>query len=74
MLRGLLGWILTIVGFILGIYGAIQLVIGAVIAIRGQEVAAHLGVAASGAVILGLGGLIAWGGRRLRRPRGRAGW
>jgi phosphotransferase system glucose/maltose/N-acetylglucosamine-specific IIC component len=73
MLRGLIGWILTIGGIILGVSGAIQVLIGTVIAIRGQEVTAHLGVAAGGAVILGLGALIAWSGRRLRRPRGRIG-
>jgi hypothetical protein len=73
-MRTLLGWILTILGIICGIYGAFQLLIGTVLAIRGPELAAPVGVMASGAVIFGTGALIAWGGRRLRRPRGRTGW
>jgi hypothetical protein len=72
VMRGVLGWILTVLGIVVAVYRAIQLLIGGVIAIRGEEVTAHLGVAASGVVILGLGASIAWGGLRLRRPRGRA--
>jgi hypothetical protein len=71
-MRGVLGWILTVLGIVVAIYGTIQLLIGGVIAIRGEEVTAHLGVAASGAVILGLGASIARDGLRLRPPRGRA--
>jgi hypothetical protein len=71
MPRGLFGWILTLVGIIVGVYGAIQLLIGVVAAVRGPEFAPAIGVAAGGALIFGMGALIVWGGRRLRRRSSR---
>jgi hypothetical protein len=71
MLRGLFGWILTLVGIIVGVYGAIQLLIGVVAAVRGPELAPAIGVAVGGALIFGMGALIVWGGWRLRRRSSR---
>jgi hypothetical protein len=71
MLRVLGGWILTLVGIVVGVYGAIQVVIGVAAAARGTELATAIGLTAGGAVSFGLGALIVWGGRRLRRRSGR---
>jgi hypothetical protein len=71
MLRVLVGWILTLVGIVVGVYGAIQFLLGVVAAGRGAELATAIGMTVGGAVSLGLGALVAWGGRRLRRRSGR---
>jgi uncharacterized membrane protein required for colicin V production len=71
MLRGLIGWILTLVGIVVGVYGAIQFLLGVVDAVREADPGSAVGLTAGGAVSLGLGVLIVWGGRRLRRRRGR---
>jgi hypothetical protein len=55
--------------------GAVQLVVGAVLEIQKPERAAPIGVALGGALIVAMGALAAWGGRRLRQSGADArGW
>jgi len=72
MSRSVFGWFLTVVGILWGIYGGGQFLVGAVRAISEPERTAPFALALTGALIFGLGALVAWGGRRLRRSRGRA--
>jgi hypothetical protein len=71
MLRVLIGWIFTLVGIVVGVYGAIQFLLGVVAAVRGADLDTAIGLTAGGAVSFGLGVLIVWGGRKLRRRSGR---
>lgn len=67
MSRSIFGWFLTVVGVLWGIYGGGQFLVGVVRAISEPERTAPLVLALTGALIFGLGALVAWGGRRLRR-------
>jgi hypothetical protein len=66
--RRSLGWFLTVVGILWGIYGGGQFLVGLVRVVTEPERAGPALVAVTGALIFCVGALVAWGGRRLRRP------
>lgn len=61
------GWLLTVVGILWAIYGGFQFSLGVVHTIKGPERTAPLTDTLTGGVLFGMGAVVAWGGRRLRR-------